>query len=83
MPVSQPCALLQVLNYFLSFGNAAGAALWAADVEVPACSLLWMHIADDMIVGSGVEPGVDSTLENLVLQMKGERWLRSPAAKQD
>jgi hypothetical protein len=30
----------QVLNYFLSFGNAAGAALWAADVEVPACLML-------------------------------------------
>jgi hypothetical protein len=40
--------LIPVLNYFLSFGNAAGAALWAADIE-----------------------------------MKGERWLRSPAAKQE
>lgn len=48
----------QVLNYFLNFGNAAGAALWAADVEVPAClpleSTLLMTSVDS-VVGFGID----------------------------
>ncbi len=32
--------MVPVASFFLAFGNAAGAALWAADVEVPNFALL-------------------------------------------
>ena len=30
--------MVPVASFFLAFGNAAGAALWAADVEVLRCA---------------------------------------------